>query len=416
MSQRIERKKQNAERVKQIVSTLEKQNRLKSTSSDAKFKEIVEKYNTLIERYKQLEKVYEFHRGIIQNISSGILTTDMQGKVTFINRAALEALGYVHRDIQEKEISVLFANPQEGKQIMEDALKKGVEYESRETHLLTKDKKVITVGFSITPLRIPESKENYGLIFIFRNIDYIASLRRQIERMDRLATLGELSAGIAHEIRNPLAGIKTSAQVLEESFSPGDFRSQLISRIVKEIDRSNELLKRFFHFAKPSKPKQDFYNIEMIVDGVYLLMANRLKKNNIKFTTKFADNTPQVYIDESQIEQVILNLFLNALEAMKNGGELTVETGVEERVNLSQFQQSGRAVFVRVTDTGIGIPKDKVEKVFNPFYTSKSDGVGLGLSISSRLLEENGGKIELHSEEGKGCSFVVFLPVVETNV
>jgi PAS domain S-box-containing protein len=413
MSQQVERKKQNAERVKRIVLTAERQNKQKNAPSEAKFKEIVEKYNTLIDRYKQLEKVYEFHRGIIQNISSGILTTDMKGKITFINRAALESLGYVHSDIQEKEISILFVNSQEGEKVMHDALKRGVEYESKETHLLTKDKKIITVGFSITPLKIPESKENYGLIFIFRNIDYIASLRRQIERMDRLATLGELSAGIAHEIRNPLAGIKTSAQVLEESFSPGDFRSQLISRIVKEIDRSNELLKRFFHFAKPSKPKQDFYNIEMIVDGVYLLMANRLKKYNIKFNTKFADNTPQVYIDESQIEQVVLNLFLNALEAMKNGGELTIETGVEDQANLSRFQKNEQAVYVRVTDTGIGIPKDKLEKVFNPFYTSKSDGVGLGLSISSRLLEENGGKIELHSKEGKGCSFIVFLPLVE---
>ena len=414
MSRQLEQKKQNAARVNQILSSIEKQNRLKSVSADSKFKEIVEKYNTLIERYKQLEKVYEFHRGIIQNISSGILTTDMEGRITFMNRAALESLGYNYQSIQEKEIGILFVNPKEGNEIIEDALKRGVEYESRETHLLTKNKQVITVGFSITPLRIPGSEENYGLIFIFRDIDYITTLRQQIERMDRLATLGELSAGIAHEIRNPLAGIKTSAQVLEESFSPGDFRSQLVSRIVKEIDRSNELLKRFFHFAKPSKPKQDFYNIEMIVDGVYLLMANRLKKHNIKFKTKFADNTPQVYVDESQIEQVVLNLFLNAMEAMKNGGELTIEIGVEERVNLSQYQKNEEAVFVRVCDTGAGIPEDKLEKVFNPFYTTKSDGVGLGLSISSRLLEENGGKIELYSKVGEGSKFIVFLPVVET--
>lgn len=414
MSQQLEHKKQNAVRVNRIVTSIEQQNKHKAASTDAKFKEIVEKYNTIIERYKQLEKVYEFHRGIIQNISSGILTTDMQGRITFMNRAALESLGYDYNNIQEKELNILFVNPQEGRDIINDALSRGVEYESRETHLLTQDKKVIPVGFSITLLRIPGSNENYGLIFIFRNIDYITSLRHQIERMDRLATLGELSAGIAHEIRNPLAGIKTSAQVLEESFSPGDFRSQLVSRIVKEIDRSNELLKRFFHFAKPSKPKQDFYNIEMIVDGVYLLMANRLKKHKIRFKTEFSDNTPQVYVDESQIEQVILNLFLNAMEAMKNGGELSIGIGVENNINLSQYQKNENAVFIRITDTGDGIPEDKLEKVFNPFYTTKSDGVGLGLSISTRLLEENGGKIELQSKESKGSCFMVFLPVIKT--
>ncbi len=236
-----------------------------------------------------------------------------------------------------------------------------------------------------------------------------------MERMDRLATLGELSAGIAHEIRNPLAGIKTSAQVLEESFSPGDFRAQLVARIVKEIDRSNKLLQRFFHFAKPSKPIPAFHSLKNIIDGVFLLLAPRLAKRKINFISEFEDDLPNIYIDESQFEQVVLNLFLNAYDAMPSGGELKIVAGFDKKLQYSETQKATGSIIVYITDTGKGIDKEKIEKIFNPFFTTKSDGVGLGLSISSRLLEENQAKMEVESELNKGTTFKLFLPFVNTN-
>ena len=371
------------------------------------------KFNNLDKRFRELEKIYDFHRGIIQTISSGILTLGLDGKISFMNRQAIDFFGYNYLEIQGSCFSKLFAEQDKGKEILQRMMTDRLMYESEEVHFKTFNDKVVPVGFSTTEMKNPETGEDEGFIVIFRDIVVISNLRRQIERMERLATLGELSAGIAHEIRNPLAGIKTSAQVLEESFSPGDFRSQLVTRIVKEIDRSNDLLKRFFNFARPSKPKQDFCNIEMIIDGVYLLLAPRLKKKNITFRTEFSTDVPQIYADESQIEQVILNLFLNAVEAMDKKGELRVSTELDPRMKIFADSKEKGAVIVRFADNGKGIAQNRLEKIFNPFYTTKSDGVGLGLSISNRLMEENGGKIEVESKTGKGSVFSIYLPVIK---
>jgi len=372
------------------------------------------KYNLLLSRYQELQDVYNFHRNIVQNISSGLLILDNNGIITFANKAACEILDLKNAALNDQPFRKFFANPEEGTETTRQLIKEKKQFESKETHFLSGKGKPVPVGFSTSVVQLPGKTPGDGYIIIFRNLRYLMNLRTQIERMDRLATLGELSAGIAHEIRNPLAGIKVSAQVLEESFSPADFRSQLVSRIVKEIDRSNELLKRFFNFAKPNKPKQKLINIELLIDGVYLLLVNRLKKKNIQFNKTFADFIPQVFVDEGQIEQVILNLFLNAIDAIgAKGGNISVSTGYEEAVRLDENKPVQAAVSVKIRDDGHGIRKENLEKVFNPFFTSKPEGVGLGLSISSRLINENGGKIEVASEENVGTEFSIFLPCHE---
>lgn len=411
MSEQFEKKKQTAMRLRQLVDERESLNaRLKA---DAAYKE---KYELLFKRYQDLEKVYDFQKSIIQKMGSGLFTVDMSGSITFANKASLKTLGYDYDEVKGKAIKDFFADNKEADEVIKKILKDHIAFESYETYWNSKKGKPVPIGFSTSYIKMDTQENSEGVLFLFRNITQVNNLRRQIERMDRLATLGELSAGIAHEIRNPLAGIKTSAQVLEESFSPGDFRSQLVSRIVKEIDRSNELLKKFFNFAKPSKPKQELQNIEMIIDGVYLLLASRFRKKNIQFKTDFAESIPQVYIDSSQIEQVILNVFLNAVEAINNGGEIHVKISIVKNIKLKEDAASSDAICIAISDNGVGIPDERLEKVFNPFFTTKSDGVGLGLSISSRLLEENGGKIELESKEDTGTTFKIYLPIIEKTI
>lgn len=412
MSKRLENKKIAAVTLKEFYSALEGKKKSAPTIDQTDYKS---KYQLLLKRFHELEKVFDFHRGIIQQISSGIITTDMNGNITFMNRTALDIFEFDYLEIQEQSILTLFADPKEGQKILDRIVKEGHHYESKEVYLTNRKNELIPVGFSTSYILNQENKEPEGIIFIFRDIKALNNLRRQIERMERLATLGELSAGIAHEIRNPLAGIKTSAQVLEESFSPGDFRTQLVTRIVKEIDRSNELLKRFFNFAKPSKPRQDFHDIEMIIDGVYLLMAPRFKKKGITFNSEFTPDTPQVYVDASQIEQVILNLFLNALDAMAHKGEIRVNTSIEKEQFKDEDGKTAGAVVVTISDNGRGIPGDNLERIFNPFFTTKSHGLGLGLSISNRLMQENGGRIDVESVEGKGTTFKLYFPIHQIN-
>lgn len=409
MSKYLEQKKESIIRVNRIIDNLQSVQDVKEVLEKYKFK-----YDKLLKQYEQLNRVFEFHKGIIQNISSGIITIDLQGSITFMNKSALDLVGIKAENMLGSKVENLFADKEEGHLIVNQLLKLNKMFESREATLHAGNGDIIPIGFSTTPLKENNEEEILGYIFIFRDIRELINFRKQMERMDRLATLGELSAGIAHEIRNPLAGIKTSAQVLEESFSPGDFRAQLISRIVKEIDRSNKLLQRFFNFAKPSRPKPDFHQLENIIDGVYLLLAPKMAKRKINFSTVYQEKLPEIYIDESQFEQVILNVFLNAIDAMPDGGDLKVDAVYDQEYRMNDNTQDSRGVIkVEISDTGKGISQEKIEKIFNPFYTSKSDGVGLGLSISSRLLVENQSKIEVESELQKGTTFKIYLPFVK---
>lgn len=411
MSSYLDRKKESIRRVNKLMDDMASGQAQKEQIDALNFK-----YEKLSKKYDQLSQVFEFHKGIIQNISSSMITIDMEGIITFANKSALHLLGFSADNILGKKIDLFFAEQDEGQQIVNALIEQEKIYESHETRLLASGEEVIPIGFSTTFLSDEKTGERTGIVFIFRDIRDLINFRKQMERMDRLATLGELSAGIAHEIRNPLAGIKASAQVLEESFSPGDHRTQLISRIVKEIDRTNKLLQSFFNFAKPNKPKPGFHSLKNITEGIFLLLATRLKRRKIKFHSEFEEKLPLIYIDESQLEQVLLNLALNAFDAMPDGGTLSINAHFDTQYRFSGVEGSAHgAIIVTVKDTGVGISNEKFEKIFNPFYTSKSDGVGLGLSISSRLLEENQSKIEVDSTLGKGTSFTIYLPYVHDN-
>ncbi|MEJ2051736.1 MAG: ATP-binding protein, partial [Calditrichota bacterium] len=251
----------------------------------------------------------------------------------------------------------------------------------------------------------------------FRDLTEVRHLKLQLERMERLALLGELSAGIAHEIRNPLAGIRAAAQLLESGDGKTDFERQVVDRIIREVDKANKLLKEFFKFAKPGKPKLKLHDIELLIDGVYLLLSSQIRGKNIEFSTEFGDDIPQVYVDDTQLEQVIVNLFLNAVDAMPAGGKLHVKT---YRKNLNilnsndhQFDIDNKKlnyVFVEIKDTGVGIPEENIPRIFNPFFTTKQNGLGLGLSICSRLVSENGGNLDITSKTGQGTTVTLALP------
>jgi PAS domain S-box-containing protein len=380
------------------------------SSKDEKINSLEKKYEILSKRTKALERVYQFHKGVIQSISSGLITIDSDGNITFINTAALSILDYDYQELVGVPIRDLFADDNEADKVLDELLNKKRMFESRETNLISRSKRPIPIGFTTTMLSSDDPTYD-GVIISFRDLTTLHHYRIQIERIDRLSTLGEVSAGIAHEIRNPLAGIKTSAQVLEESFSPGDHRSQLIARIVREIDRSNELLKKFFNFAKPGKPKQDFVSLETLVEGIYLLLSSKMRKKEIIFKKNIETEISDVYVDENQIEQVLINLLLNSLDALEKGGSINIHLKMVENREEVILENTSKAVLLILEDTGCGIESENLEKIFNPFFTTKSDGVGLGLSISSRLIEENGGQIFVESEPDKGTKFKLYFPV-----
>ncbi|MFZ0391611.1 MAG: ATP-binding protein, partial [Calditrichia bacterium] len=324
-------------------------------------------------------------------------------------------------ELQGMKINEIFFNDEESEKCLRTLLIPGKRMDEKEIKFRQKNGKSLIVGLSSSPIH-DENNQFDGIVLLFRDLTEVRHLKHQIERMERLALLGELSAGIAHEVRNPLAGIKVAAQVLEESYGGSEFQLQMVERIVREVDKANRLLKEFFKFARPTKPKLAFHDVEMIIDGVYLLLAPKLKKRNIQFVTEFGDDVPQAFVDETQLEQIILNLFLNAADAMPEGGNLKVSTMRrklklldDERERMKSGNDDFSYVIIKISDNGKGIPAETQPKVFNPFFTTKTDGLGLGLSICSRLIEENSGKIDFASQQGKGTTFVLALPAFTHN-
>jgi PAS domain S-box-containing protein len=363
-----------------------------------------------------LNQIYHFHKSIIQNINAGLITIDLEGEITFVNRITAGLLGYEIEELLGKNLKNFFKSPEEGDEFLNICALPGKKIDNWESEFIHKARKSIVMGINSSYLE--DVSNNFaGVVLLLRDLTEVHHLKNQVERMERLALLGELSAGIAHEIRNPLAGIKAATQLLEENFAREDAQYQIVSRIIRETDKANRLLKEFFKFARPTRPKPAFHDIGQMSDNVYLLLAPRFNTKKIRFQGKFSAKLPRVYVDETQIEQVILNLFLNAIDSMKDGGVLKVSAATKrinpidgKGTNYSGFAQDLCYVLLEISDTGTGIAPGNLKKIFNPFYTTKADGLGLGLSICSRLMEENKGKIDAFSAEGQGTTFVLVLP------
>jgi len=226
-----------------------------------------------------------------------------------------------------------------------------------------------------------------------------------IRRADRLASLGTLTAGLAHEIRNPLVAIKTLTQLLPERIDDEEFRNNFLQIASGEVDRISSLVTELLDFARPSDPKLDLEDVNTILDGMILLVSTETKKKQINIIKNYASDLPPVQVDREQIKQVFLNILLNAIEATRENGKIDVKT--------RSFIKPGGEPYVQIefTDTGSGIPEEYMEDIFNPFFTTKSTGSGLGLSISNQIIQDHRGYIHVESQLNKGSSFFINLPV-----
>jgi signal transduction histidine kinase len=226
-----------------------------------------------------------------------------------------------------------------------------------------------------------------------------------IRRADRLASLGTLTAGLAHEIRNPMVAIKTLTQLLPERLDDEEFRSQFLKIASGEVDRISSLVNELLDFARPSDPRWALEDINAILDGMILLISTATKKKLITIIKDYGSNLPPVQVDREQIKQVILNILLNAIDATSENGKITVRT--------RSFIKPGGEPYIQIefTDTGCGIPSQHLEDIFNPFFTTKATGSGLGLSISNQIVQDHKGYIDVESQLEKGSSFFINLPV-----
>lgn len=262
----------------------------------------------------------------------------------------------------------------------------------------------------------------------------IAELKESQDHLiasEKLAALGTMAAGMAHEIKNPLVALRTFTQLLPMKWEDKEFRDKFASVIPPEIDKINKIAENLLKFGRPSKPEFKPINIEEVLDEVLDLVDNQIKKNNIRVSTKFV-KTPKIKADPSQLSQAFLNIIMNAIQAMKDGGELIVKTDVGHIIQLGKITNTGfvpnpkaeikdpgkktQMVFVEITDSGPGISEENMKNMFDPFFTTKEAGTGMGLPITLRIIEDHNGSIKLRSQIGKGTSFIIMLPPMEDDI
>ena len=360
---------------------------------------------------QELEDVKNFTESIIQSIGSGIIITEMDDTITYINRAGEKILGYSKDDLIGKSFSIFALR--EKQSVVHPILNNPDDLDTRkEGWMRRKDRMEFPVGFTINN-HLSIRGEMIGKIVIFRDLTNVYKQEEEILRMDRLVSLGKLASDIAHELRNPLAGIKTTAQALGEEIPKDDPRREYLNRITKEIDRLNELLKTFFSFAKPQKLNLVHCEIKAIINEIIPFLIKEIAEKRIRFVETYHPQLPKIKVDKNQMYQVFLNLFLNAIQAMPDGGELKIE--VSPVISNSPDRTKQNFIKIAVSDTGTGIPPNIVRKIFDPFFTTKPKGIGLGLSITYQIIKKHGGTIKVESQLEKGTSIVINLPEILEN-
>ena len=226
----------------------------------------------------------------------------------------------------------------------------------------------------------------------------------QMERADRLASIGEMAAGIAHEVKNPLTGIASAVTIINDDFESSDPRKEILTEVLEQVKRLDKTVNDLLFFGKPTEPEPVCTNLNAVLRKT-LLFASQHRSSNarIEKVLELQDDLPPVYVDPKQVQQVFLNLILNAIQAMQDGGTLTISSSLFEN-------ESGKWVSVAIADTGKGIPEQILGKIFTPFFTTKAQGTGLGLAICHKLVTQQGGVIRVESEDGKGTMFHIDLP------
>ena len=235
--------------------------------------------------------------------------------------------------------------------------------------------------------------------------DLIIGIEEQLRRTERLSALGELSAILAHEIRNPLGSIRGTAEILKDDFRPGDRKYEFLEILVKETDRLNRVVEDFLQLARPLHVERETCDLMAGLGEVVALVAPEAATRGVRLVFTPADITP-VHGDPEKLKQAFLNLILNGIQATARGGTLTITAA-----RIADGEEAFPFVEISFADTGVGMEQDVLARIFEPFYTTKEGGTGLGLAVTQRIVESHGGKVEVESEKGKGTVFKVRLPV-----
>jgi signal transduction histidine kinase/DNA-binding response OmpR family regulator len=346
----------------------------------------------------RLRELKNFNETVLENINSGVLTTDNFGRIVFLNGRATEILG----DLSGQKLGFddLFMNPFGSEGLFEYLVFRERKSTSLEGILKLPGGGTIPVRLNTTVVEI-DDYHGKTVVAVFEDLTEQKTMEKELRRADRLRSLGELSAGVAHEIRNPLTGIATTVQVLREKLAGDDDKVKYLSVILDEIKRLDDIIDSLLHFAKPLTTNPAELHIGSALEDAMGLLADEAAKRDVSLRLENRLEDDLCVLDGDQIKQVALNLMLNGIQACGKGGDMTVSV---------RESRTPAYVEIEFADSGEGIPPETADKLYNPFFTTRAEGTGLGLSITQKIVEGHGGTIRHESEKGKGTRFFVELP------
>lgn len=349
-----------------------------------------------------LETIQDYGQNILENINSSIIIVDLKGKILYFNKSAY----WLFKKKRKEEIignfyfNILVGSEKlELKNIIKEVIKTEKTFLEYEIDFPEFNKQII-INMRVSILK-DINKQKVGLVIIIEDITSDKKTGKEKIKDKKLAAFGELANSLAHEISNPLAAIKALVQLLPEKLDDKKFISRFVKEVTNEVERIDKIFKNLFYVTR--SPRNSFKNINLnkIVSEVLFSLEGLSEKKNIQIDRKLKNNLPQIVADTNQLKQVFLNIILNAFHAMPEGGLLKVFTNYDHKNDL---------VKIMFVDNGYGINKKLLDKVFDPFFSTKEDGTGIGLSVSYNIVQQHGGFIQLSSTEGKGSTFTVVLP------
>jgi len=355
----------------------------------------------LVQSYRStrasLSRIKAFSDNVVENVPIGLLALDHQGTIAAFNRSAETIL----------ELSAPEIIGQDAGRIIPAELLDEINHSKNETDVIEKEIEFKRADAKLVPLEIAASslKDEDGIflgnVLLFKDLTEVQALRREVARSQRLASVGRLAAGVAHEIRNPLSSIKGFATYFKERYPDRPEDQQTADIMIQEVDRLNRVVGQLLEFAKPVSIKPKLISLQALLNDSITLIKDRAAEENISIQTQNNTRVDEARIDPDRINQVLLNLYLNAIDSMESGGELKVE--------ISSDGQD-RDVVIQVSDTGAGISRENLSKIFEPYFSTKSTGTGLGLAIAHNIIDAMGGKITVESDKELGTTFSITIP------
>ena len=363
--------------------------------------------------YTQLQDSKIYNEILVDSLFSGVIAASHDGTITVFNREAQRITGRSSSETLAQPLNML---PHPLDTLLRETLDGGASTANQDYSLPQESGEPIPLRVSSSVIYGHAGKQ-LGAFLVINDLTAIRQLELQVRRTDRLASLGTLAAGMAHEIKNPLVSIKTFTQLLPERYDDADFRATFSSLVGGEVKRIDSIVNQLLRFSRPSKPVLAAISLHDLLNSALKLLQQQMRSKDIQLATSFTAAPEKINADGDQLSQAFINFFLNAIESMQQGGTLTVTTTLPAPGHPAGAWWNGHPdrlmILIGIQDTGEGIPAADLSHIFDPFFTTKAQGTGLGLSVAHGIIHEHGGLIDVKSAPGCGTTFTLAIPLLQ---